>query len=77
MHVENGNYNIIDFCVQEVGTGSHCKKYNIIYVEFLACADGLINHKDVPNSLLVTAYANKCGDYYQFQLDVIIMPLYG
>ena len=45
--------------MQEVGTGSHCKKYNIIHVEFLASVDGLINHKDVPNSLPVTAYANK------------------
>ena len=64
--------------MQEVGTGSHCKKYNIICVEFLASVDGLINQKDVPNSLPVAAYyANKCGDLYQFQLNAIIMSLYG
>ena len=36
-----------------------------------------MDYKDVPNSLPVTAYANKCGDLYQLQLNVIIMPLYG
>ena len=75
MHVANGNYNIIEH--QTVACRKLVQGHIVRSIIFMCGIPYLCRriHKDVPNSLPVTAYyANKCGDLYQLQL---IMPLYG